>query len=620
MGEGAAVAVLTGQAHRMAVDQKCAEGERLGGRPVDAPAGRQGLLLGFQLADDLAVGLEALRHVGQRRADFLQGLRRHPGLAAPRAMLARGAEAAPGALQPIGLVDLVALRGLEIRFQALAPLPGQGVGLARGQDPLGGQAIGVDLPRGRMAVDRPVHQRLGEGRLVALVVAEAPVAEHVDHHVLLEGLAELDGDARDMDDRLRIVAVDVQDRRLDHLGDVGAIGPRAGVHRVRGEADLVVQDEVDRAADPIALELRQVQGLGHQPLAGEGGVAVHQQGHGPRAVDVLPLHLLGAHLADDHRVDRFQVRGVGGQGQVDRVAVELPVRGGAEVVLDVARAADILRVCGAALELGEDRGEGLGHEVGEHVEAAAVRHADDHLLEAQPTAALEDLLERRDHRLAAVEPEALGAGVALVEELLESLGGGQALEDRPLAFRGEVGLVVDGLDALLYPGLLVRLLDVHELDADGAAIGLAHDLEDLPQARGLDPQHVVDEDRPVQVLGAEAVALGIELRMRLDRLQAQRIEVGLQVAAHPVGADQHERANRIERRRADVVGRDSARADHPGGDRGGAVAAVEAGKQGPSLVVKVREKAPPRGFQRAGLAHEGLIEPRHLGGIGAVLK
>src|SRR3546814_14930750 len=68
----------------------------------------------------------------------------------------------------------------------------------------------------------------------------------------------------------------------------------------------------------------------------------------------------------------------------------------------------------------EDRRERLAHEVGEHVEAAAMRHADDHVLEAELAAALQDLLEGRDHRLAAVEAEARGAGVLLVEELLRS--------------------------------------------------------------------------------------------------------------------------------------------------------------------------------------------------------
>src|SRR3546814_8000883 len=123
------------------------------------------------------------------------------------------------------------------------------------------------------------------------------------------------------------------------------------------------------------------------------------------------------------------------------------------MVLHVAGAADVLRVRGAALELREDRRERLAEEVGQHVEAAAVRHAYDHLLEAEVAAALEDLLQSRDHRLAAIEAEALGAGVLLVEELLEDLGCGPALEDGALAIHREGRLVADVLDAILDHGL-----------------------------------------------------------------------------------------------------------------------------------------------------------------------
>src|SRR3546814_6576672 len=44
----------------------------------------------------------------------------------------------------------------------------------------------------------------------------------------------------------------------------------------------------------------------------------------------------------------------------------------------------------------------------------------------------------------------------------------------------------------------------------------------------------------------KAVALGIELRMRLYGLEAEGVEIGFQVSAHAVGADQHEGADGIE--------------------------------------------------------------------------
>ena len=129
-----------------------------------------------------------------------------------------------------------------------------------------------------------VHQRLGERRLVALVVAVPAVADHVDDDVLAERLAELERQLGDVDDRLGILAVDVEDRHLDHLGDVGAVARRAGVAGRGGEADLVVDDDVDRAAG--ACSRAAATGSASRPpaLAGEGRVAVDQERHAQLAV------------------------------------------------------------------------------------------------------------------------------------------------------------------------------------------------------------------------------------------------------------------------------------------------------------------------------------------------
>ena len=91
---------------------------------------------------------------------------------------------------------------------------------------------------------------------------------------------------------------------------------------------------------------------------------------------------------------------------------------------------DLVRRERAALELVEDRAVRLAHHLGQHVEAAAVGHAEHDLLHAERAAALDDLLERRDRRLGAVEAEALGPGVAQVEELLEPFGLDELVQDR----------------------------------------------------------------------------------------------------------------------------------------------------------------------------------------------
>ncbi len=83
-------------------------------------------------------------------------------------------------------------------------------------------------------------------------------------------------------------------------------------------------------------------------------------------------------------------------------------------------------------------------------------HAEHDLLHAERAAALDDLLQRRNHRFAAVEAEALGAGIFDVEEFLEALGLDQLVQDGALALAGEGDLLVRALDALLHPGLFGR--------------------------------------------------------------------------------------------------------------------------------------------------------------------
>ena len=166
-----------------------------------------------------------------------------------------------------------------------------------------------------MRADRLVHQRLRERRLVAFVVAEAPVAEHVDDDRLLEFLPELGRDLGGVDHRLRIVAVHVEDRRLDHLGDVGRIGRRARIARIGREADLVVDDEMHGAAGAVAAQAGEAEAFRDHALAGERRVAVDQQRHHHGAVLAgrAVVVLLGAHLAERDRHHDLEMRGIRGQ-------------------------------------------------------------------------------------------------------------------------------------------------------------------------------------------------------------------------------------------------------------------------------------------------------------------
>ncbi len=329
------------------------------------------------------------------------------------------------------------------------------------------------------------------------------------------------------------------------------------------------------------------------------------------------------------------------------VAVELAVGRSAEMVLDVARALDVVGRGRAALELVEDDVVRLAHDLGEHVQPAAMRHAEHDLLHAELAAALDDLLERRDQRLGAVEAEALGAGILDVEEPLETLGLGELVEDRLLALTREGDALVRALDPLLDPALLGRVGDVHELDGERAAIGPPQDLEHLGNGREFEPEDVVDEDlSPVVGLG-ETIGGRVEVVFRFRRLEAERVEIGVEMAAHAVGADHHDRADRVPRRLLDARVADLGAArgrrlpdllaegalDRPpiaveGGDqfaigdqRPVLAPPGRAGLPSPvRLLLQPLEERPPLGVDRGWVAGITRLQLLEIGGIGAVEK
>src|SRR6185369_14341663 len=130
-------------------------------------------------------------------------------------------------------------------------------------------------------------------------------------------------------------------------------------------------------------------------------------------------------------------------------------------------------------------------------------------------------------------------------EFLKAFGFDQLVEDRATALAGETDFLVRTLDALLNPGLLRRVGDVHELDAERLAVGALADRDDLAQRAVFEAEHVIEEDLAVEIGVGEAVGARIEFFAVPRRLDPQRIELGEEMTADAVGADQHQGAPRI---------------------------------------------------------------------------
>ena len=119
----------------------------------------------------------------------------------------------------------------------------------------------------------------------------------------------------------------------------------------------------------------------------------------------------------------------------------------------------------------------------------------------------------------------------------------------------EARLVAARFHPLLEPAADVRVLDVHVLDADRAAIGLAQGGQQLPERCLRRADERAGIERTVEIGRIESELLQLEQRMGRARL-AQGIEMGDEMPQVAIGIDQEDDARLppgIQRRRGQAV-------------------------------------------------------------------
>ena len=347
-------------------------------------------------------------------------------------------------------------------------------------DSFGGEFFRVDFARARMPRDFAIHQRLRHQRLVLLVVAVAAVAHHIDDNVAPEFLPIIDRHLRREQGGFRIVAAEMHDRRFDHFGDIGAKESRARVGRSRSrESDLVVHDNVHRAAGAIAVRLRQIERFHHHALAGESGVAVDddRQNKPPRRV-AAPI-LARAHRPLRDRAHDLQMRRVENERQMHRPRRSRVSARKALVIFDIAGA--VFHFFRRAFEFAEKFGRRFAENIDEHIEPPAVRHADDGLDDADRPGRAQQAIHQRNQRVAAFERKALLPDIFFVQITFEHLGGAQPLEQAAAGGGVAVGAGASGFDIAPQPFALSGIGNMHKLGDEFAAISAPHRIEQLAQ-------------------------------------------------------------------------------------------------------------------------------------------
>ena len=228
------------------------------------------------------------------------------------------------------------------------------------------------------------------------------------------------------------------------------------------------------------------------------------------------------------------------------------------MVLDVARAALVVdddRVDRAlALELAQDRLVRAADRVDEHVQAPAVRHPDHDLVSAGIRRELDRLVEHRHHRVEALERELLLAEERAAQVLLEPLRPGERLEQADPLLGCERLAVAARLDRLPQPHALCMVGEVLDLVGHRAAVDLAEVRQRLLQRLAGDVDAEERGGNALLQLGRQRRDQPRLVQRRVaERLGAERIEAGGEVAVHAMGLDErHRRGDGADQRLVDL--------------------------------------------------------------------
>src|SRR3990172_1296721 len=125
-----------------------------------------------------------------------------------------------------------------------------------------------------MLVDFLVHQRLGKARFVPFVVTVATVPDQVNEKIFIEFVAVSKGSQGCFEAAVRVVGVYVDDRDFKSFRQVAGMQGAPSFFWIGRIAKLVVRDDMDRTGDGIAFQVREVEGLGDNPLGRKGSVSM----------------------------------------------------------------------------------------------------------------------------------------------------------------------------------------------------------------------------------------------------------------------------------------------------------------------------------------------------------
>src|SRR6266404_378579 len=177
----------------------------------------------------------------------------------------------------------------------------------------------------------------------------------------------------------------------------------------------------------------------------------------------------------------------------------------------------------------------MSDDVGQDIQAAAVRHSQLDVFDTQLASPLDQLIEQGNNCLAAFNRKAFLAQEFRVQKTFELLGGNQFPENALLHFdvnRSRLNELAPDLFA--QPELFFFALNVTVFGADLAAVRALEEVEDFAQRSILSACQAAGKERTIEVPDGQVVGFDVQFGVIKQRQCVQRIDVGHQMAAHAI--------------------------------------------------------------------------------------
>ncbi len=183
-----------------------------------------------------------------------------------------------------------------------------------------------------------IHQRLSCRRLIGFVVTPTTVTNQIDNNIFLKLIAIINGQQCCKQNCIRVITVNMKNRRLYHFSDIGTVIRRTCIFlKVGSKTNLIVDHDMQCTACFIGTSLRHLECLHHYTLASKSSVTVNHNRHHHFTGLIFTAVLTGTYRTFNYRCNNFQVRRIKGHSQVNFATWSHYIRREALVILHITR-------------------------------------------------------------------------------------------------------------------------------------------------------------------------------------------------------------------------------------------------------------------------------------------